>query len=137
MTTLVDTNVLIDVAVRDRTWLDWSRRWIAACGGLGELAINQIIYAEFSYRYTDPIEVERLLPETDFRRSDLPWESAFAAARAYSLYRNAGGLRGRMLPDFLIGAHAAFLGYSILTRDPSGYRRYFPDLDIIAPDTHP
>ncbi len=28
-------------------------------------------------------------------------------------------------------------GYAILTRDPRGYRQYFPALEIIAPDSHP
>ena len=52
-------------------------------------------------------------------------------------YRRSGGLRERVLPDFLIGAHAAVKSYRILTRDAARYRTYFPDVDIIAPDTHP
>ena len=63
--------------------------------------------------------------------------NAFLAGRAFNLYRQRGGSKERTLPDFFIGAHAAVRGYTVLTRDPAGYRTYFPDLDIIAPDTHP
>jgi hypothetical protein len=42
-------------------------------------------------------------------------------------------VRTRTLPDFLIGAHAAIAGMTLLTRDPRRYRTYFPKLKIIAP----
>jgi len=43
------------------------------------------------------------------------------------------GRASRCCPIFLIGAHAAIRGYSILTRDPAGYRAIFPGVDLIAP----
>lgn len=135
MAVLVDTNVLVDVAVRDRVWLEWSRRRLAE--GMGALIINPIIYAEFSLRYESPEEVEYLLPESDFHRENLPWTAAFAAGAAFRKYRRSGGGRDRVLPDFLIGAHAVVRGYSILTRDPKGYRSYFPTVELITPETHP
>jgi predicted nucleic acid-binding protein len=103
----------------------------------GALVINPVIYAEFSVRYGSPEEVEYLLPEDDFRRENLPWTAAFAAGAAFRKYRQTGGGRERVLPDFLIGAHAVVRGYSILTRDPKGYRSYFPTVELITPETHP
>jgi predicted nucleic acid-binding protein len=135
MAILVDTNVLVDVAVRDENWLEWSRRQLAAAEG--SLVINPVIYAEFSVRYESPDNVEALLPEMDFHRENLPWIAAFAAGAAFRKYRHSGGGRERVLPDFLIGAHAVVRGYSILTRDPKGYRTYFPTVDLITPETHP
>lgn len=137
MATLIDTNVLIDIAARDPVWLQWSRLKLERARKDGSVLVNQIIYSEFSIRYETLEEVERALPADEFRREGLPWHAAFAAAKAFALYRRRGGSREKVLPDFLIGAHAAIRGYSLLTRDPSGYRTYFPDLDIIAPDTHP
>jgi predicted nucleic acid-binding protein len=135
MAVLVDTNVLVDVAVRDQNWLAWSRKQMAAAEG--SLVINPVIYAEFSVRYSSPEEVDYLLPEGDFRRENLPWTAAFAAGAAFRKYRQSGGGRERVLPDFLIGAHAVVRGYSILTRDARGYRSYFPSVALITPETHP
>jgi predicted nucleic acid-binding protein len=39
----------------------------------------------------------------------------------------------RRFPDFYIGAHAAVSGFSLLTRDVSRYRSYFPTVRLIAP----
>ena len=137
MATLVDTNVLIDVAVRDPVWLKWSRTKLEIAQKQGSLVINQIIYAEFSMRYDTIDEVDDALPEDEYRREGLPFEAAFAASRAFSVYRRQGGPREKVMPEFLIGAHAAIRGYPILTRDTSGFRKYFPDVELIAPDTHP
>ncbi|TIX32501.1 MAG: DNA-binding protein, partial [Mesorhizobium sp.] len=39
--------------------------------------------------------------------------------------------------DFFIGAHAVVAGHRLLTRDAARYRSYFPDLDILSPETYP
>jgi len=135
--TLVDTNVLVDLAVRDPLWLEWSRTQLLMAMKGGSVVINQIVFSEFSYRYEDIDVVEALLPRNQFIRENLPWTAAFAAAYAFRRYRSGGGKTERVLPDFLIGAHAAIRGYRLLTRDPSGYRTYFPGVDLIAPDSHP
>ena len=45
-----------------------------------------------------------------------------------------GGERRSPLPDFYIGAHAAVLGYRLLTRDEKRYRTSFPTLRLICPE---
>jgi predicted nucleic acid-binding protein len=137
MAVLVDTNVLVDLAVRDPVWLGWSRSQLVRLAGREPLVINPVIYAEFSVRYERIDEVDQLLPDDEFLRESLPWAAAFAAGAAFRVYRSGGGARDRVLPDFLIGAHAAIRGYSILTRDPKGYRAYFPGVPLISPETHP
>jgi predicted nucleic acid-binding protein len=135
MAVLVDTNVLVDIAVRDPQWLSWSRRQLEEARG--RLLINPIIYAEFSVRYARQDQVDAVLPETEFIRENLPWSAAFAAGAAFRKYRDSGGTRERVLPDFLIGAHAVISGHHILTRDAKGYRSFFPTVPLITPDTHP
>jgi len=136
MPVLVDTNVLIDIAYRDPRWQAWSERQITQQFDEG-LVINPVIFAEFSYRYDDLDEVDAVLDPGEFMREHLPWEAAFAAGRAFRVYRERGGARETVLPDFLIGAHAMVRDYAILTRDPDGYRTYFPTVQLISPDTHP
>jgi hypothetical protein len=133
VTILVDSNVLIDVAVADRDWGDWSRRALDRAAAAEILVVNPIVYAELSVAYQRIEEVEEALPSSAFRREQLPYEAAFLAGKAFIRYRRNGGLRRSPLPDFFIGAHALVAGHRLLTRDAGRYRRYFPRLDLIAP----
>ena len=81
MATLVDTNVLIDIAGRDPVWLKWSRSQLEKARRRGSVVINQVIFAEFSIRYETLEQVESVLPEDEFRRESLPFEAAFAAGK--------------------------------------------------------
>lgn len=136
MAALVDSNVLIDIAFRDPVWADWSKAAIVATSMSHELIINQIIFAELSYRYESYQEVDSLLPVREFRREDVPYMAAYAASKAFLVYRKSGGRKERPLPDFFIGAHAAVCGYHIITRDTAGYRTYFPMVELVTPETH-
>jgi predicted nucleic acid-binding protein len=133
MTTLVDTNVLLDVLDEDPDWMDWSASMLARASEAGLVVINPIVYAETSVAF-DTIEgLDEALPPSYFVRETLPWEAAFLAGKAYAAYRRRGGTRRSPLPDFYNGAHAAVRGYTLLTRDPRRYREYFPKLRILAP----
>lgn len=131
--TLVDSNVLIDLFDERSEWRDWADAMLTRAASRGRLVINPIIYAEVSVGFATVEEVEDLLPPAYVQREALPWEAAFLAGRAFVLYRRRGGPRSTPLPDFYIGAHAAVAGHSLLTRDPARYRFYFPKLRVIAP----
>ena len=130
---LVDSNVLLDVIAGDPRWAPWSSTALAAIADESLLVINPLICAEVSIRYDSIEAVDNVLPPNLFRREDVPYEAAFLAGKAYIRYRERGGKRRPLLPDFLIGAHAAVAGYRMLTRDSRRYRTYFPKLDLIAP----
>ena len=46
---------------------------------------------------------------------------------------DGGGTRGAILPDFLIGAHAAVTARPLLTRDPRRVATHIPGTTLIAP----
>jgi hypothetical protein len=97
------------------------------------LLINPIIYAEISIGFTQREELDATLPQSFFQREPLPYEAAFLAGKAFLAYRQRGGERRSPLPDFYIGAHAMVARHTLLTRDATRYRTYFPEMTLIAP----
>ena len=132
-TTLVDSNVLLDVITEDDEWVDWSASALSRAADISMLAINPIVYAEVAARFARIEDLEEAVPPDYYRRLALPWEAAFLAGQCFVKYRRRGGSRRSPMPDFYIGAHAAIQGLTLLTRDPRRYRAYFPAVRIIAP----
>ena len=134
MSTLVDSDVLIDVLGPPGPWTTWSASALRDAQDEDVLILNPIVYGELSVGF-DAIEaLDDALPRDLIRREDIPYAAAFLAGRCFLDYRRRGGSRTGILPDFYIGAHAAVSGYRLLTRDAARYRTYFPRLEIIAPD---
>ncbi len=135
--TLIDTNVLLDIVEMRQDWEEWSSRRVFEARLGGKVILNPIVYAEASIPYESATEFDAIIDDAGFVKEDLPWPAAFLAAKAHRQYRGRGGIRAQTLPDFFIAAHAAVKGFRLVTRDAARFRIYFPNLDIIAPDTHP
>lgn len=133
MEILVDSNVLLDILTEDGRWFDWSAGKLEEYAEGHLLAINTVIYAEVSIGFDRIEDVEEALPPAVLHRRAIPWEAAFLAGKCFLQYRRRGGGKRSPLPDFFIGAHAVIGGMTLLTRDASRYRSYFPKLTIIAP----
>jgi hypothetical protein len=132
VTTLVDSSVLLDV-LAPSPWRQWSEQSLATAADDGEVAINQVIYAEIAVGFRTRERLERALQRAGITRLSLPWASAWLVAEAFARYRRAGGPRPLPLPDFFIGAHAQAAGLALLTRDPARVKTYFPAVTLIAP----
>jgi len=130
---LVDSNIILDIWYRDPVWERWSRTELLRLGTIEELAINPIIYAEVSTRFHTQHETDQALEALQLAILEIPLQAAFLAGKAYRSYRKSSGTRTNVLPDFFIGAHAAVLGYPLLTRDTRRYAAYFPTVRLIAP----
>lgn len=131
--TLVDSNVLIDVLGQDPHWSPWSDEALIEAVRDGAAFVNQIVYAEVSIGFPTAQECDSALESHGIERIPLPWPAAFLAGRAFMEYRRRGGTRMSLLPDFLIGAHAAVGGLRVITRDPARIRSYFPGVELITP----
>jgi predicted nucleic acid-binding protein len=132
VTTLVDSSVLLDI-VAPSEWRPWSEQQLAAAADAGDVAINQVIYAEIAVGFANRERLERALQGAGLVRTGLPWAAAWLVAQAFREYRKRGGSRATPLPDFFIGAHAAAAGLTLLTRDPQRVSTYFPEVTLIAP----
>jgi predicted nucleic acid-binding protein len=135
--TLVDTNVLLDVASADPLWLQWSIQQLDERAALGPVIINDVVYAEMSAQMDTEAELLQTLRELHIVLERMPTRALFLAGKIYRRYRSFGGIRTGVIPDFFIGAHARVLGFPILTRDVRRYRTYFPDVALITPRMRP
>jgi predicted nucleic acid-binding protein len=130
---LIDANVLIDLAMDDPIWADWSQEQLDLAADDDALAINDVVYAELSVRYDDMADLDAMLTQFQIDLAPTPREALFLAGKAYRRYRALGGIRTGVLPDFFIGAHALAGGIPLITRDAARYRTYFPGIRLIAP----
>lgn len=131
---LVDSNVLLDILTEDRTFFEWSSGALARSAEQGPLVVNPLIYAEVSIGFHRIEDLDEALDPAVFQRRPLPWEAAFLAGKCFLRYRRRGGVRSSTLPDFYIGAHALIEELTLVTRDATRYRTYFPRLALVAPD---
>ena len=130
---LVDSNVLIDVISHDPIWCDWSLAQLRSAEAQDKLTINPLIYAKIAVAYESAAEVDSFLKPTGIAVSPVSNQTAFLASRAFMHYRRTRGIKTGVLPDFFIGAQAEAENWTLLTRDATRYRRYFPGVILICP----
>ncbi|WP_375288459.1 type II toxin-antitoxin system VapC family toxin [Sphingomonas sp.] len=132
-----DTNVILDVLQDDPVWEPWSSDRLAEARGEGDIVINAITVAELSRDYADVSMLTMALGLLELTIEPIELEAAFLAGHRFAAAarQRPDGERRRPLPDFFIGAHAVTLGVPLLTRDTQLYRRHFPDLTLIIPET--
>ena len=124
---------MVDILTNDPVWLRWSIEQLDRCRNSGSLYINGIAYAEIAVRIETEADLQAALADLGIRLERTPISALFMAGQAFRRYRLAGGPRTAIFPDFLIGAHAQIARWPILTRDVRRYRRYFPNVELIAP----
>lgn len=131
---LVDSNVLLDLILKQGPWYEWSRQQFRDLANRHTIIINPIIYAELSVGFDRIEDLDDLLSGSMIEREDLPWDAAFLAGKCFLQYRKRGGAKTAPLPDFYIGAHATIHDYMLLSRDKGRYTSYFPKINLISPE---
>ena len=128
----VDSSVLIDI-------LNGDARAAASGDALrtaleaGPVAICDVVLAEVCSALMEPDEVQAAIESLGIQY--LPTKQA-AAARAGEMqkrYRDRAGTHPRVLPDFLVGAHALLQCDALITHDHAFARDYFKGLKVIVP----
>ena len=137
MRTALDTNILS---------LVWSGGPLAAtiaahlseARGQGALVVCAPVFVELSAIPTGNAQrVEKLLDEmniaVDFDLGEDVWRFTATSFAAYAIRRrrSEGGSPKRLLPDFVIAAHALLKADRLMTRDTSRYAQDFPSLRLI------
>ncbi len=131
--TVVDSSVLLDVFTENEVWLGWSQAQLTEAAARGGIVINAVVIAEIAPSFRRIETLRSALPSM-LIVEELPVAAAFLAGHAHASYRRAGGTRAAVLPDFLIGAHAAVTGRPLLTREPRRVAAHIPGARLICPD---
>lgn len=133
MITAIDTNVLLDVFTADAAHGSASRAALATCLDEGLVMACDVVWAELAAAFPDVEEAGAALLRAGVTFTPMNAQAASLAGAMWRKHRGAGGTRGRIVADFLIGAHAATAADRLLTRDRGFYRRYFDGLEVLDP----
>ena len=133
MITAIDSNVLIDILTADDEDGDRSAEAVRRALAEGSIIACDVVVAEVASWFPTADIGRDTLRTLEVGFDPISEEAAVAAGRAWRTYRDRGGTRARMIPDFLIGAHALAHADRLLTRDRGVYRTYFTDLALLDP----
>jgi predicted nucleic acid-binding protein len=133
MITAIDTNVLLDILVPNQKFCEGAIQAVENSASSGSLVICDLVYAELCMHFAARHECDDFLESNEIRVQSFSREAGFLASRAWRTYRQQGGQRTRILPDFMIGAHAQTQATRLLSRDRGFYRKLFPSLTVVDP----
>jgi hypothetical protein len=133
MITAVDTSVLLDVFGADPKFGPSSKAALRSCLTGGRLVACEVVWAELAGFFPPGTGLQEAMDRLGVDYQAIAVEAALVAGGVWSAYRRRGGKRERMIPDFLIGAHAATVADRLLTRDRGFYRSFFAGLAILDP----
>lgn len=132
MPTAVDSSVLLDVLLADPQHAKSSEAALREWMTQGGLIVSEVVVAEIT-----PVLPSATMREflSDWQIKFIPssFESAALAGEMFRVYLERGGKRGRVVPDFLIAAHAQLHADGLLARDRGYYRDYFQKLNLHDP----
>lgn len=129
MLTAVDTCVILDVLTNDPRHADASVAALQQARREGALILGETVLAE----------IVPAIPKGALHEFMADWQLAFQpstqqvaelAGEKLRTYLTRGGKAGRVVADFLVGAHAEIHARRLLTRDRGYYRDYFKRLKI-------
>ncbi len=134
MITAIDANILVDILGSPNPFTEKSIHTLDIAHVSGSVVIAPEALAELSLYFDSSQQMKELLEEMEINLVPHTFESIHLAGQAWMNYRRRSSKpKDRLLPDFLIGAHASTFADTLITRDQGYFRTYFPKLKIITP----
>ncbi len=129
----VDSNVLIDLLIGDKTFAEASEACIGEALAHEDVVVCEAVVAEVQAMLDTPANLMDMLSPLGIRYEPLSEAAAMRAGHMNKRFRARGGRRERVVADFLVGAHAMLQCNGLITRDAGFFRDYFKGLKVIAP----
>ena len=133
MITAIDTSVLLDIFGADLKFGLPSKQALRSCFSEGGLVACEVVWTEVVSSFPSADVGLEAMNHLGIEFSPINLQTALAASRTWKIYRSRRGQRGRVVADFLIGAHASHQADRLLTRDRGFYRTYFHRLKVLDP----
>jgi len=131
MISALDSSVILDVLTANPHFVDTSEALLRRAMTEGKLVIGECALAEIAPAFKDEKTLEGFLADWQIEFVPSSRDSAILAGRNFARYLSRGGRKGRIVADFLIGAHALLHADRLLARDRGYLRDYFSRLKIL------
>jgi len=128
----VDSSVLFAIFEDEAGGADWLD-YLLGLQQTAQLIACDIVWAEIAPLFSDVESLREAMAAVDVSFSTTDEVAAFTAGEHFARYRKAGGPRRRMIPDFLIAAHAFRNAAGLATADQGYMRGHFPELKLFKP----
>lgn len=132
MKTAVDSSVLHAIFHGEADGHAWLELLIQARHE-GRLVICDVVYAEIAPAFGARDELEATLRKLGVSFEAMLPSTAWQAGALFRRYREDGGPREHLIPDFLVGAHAQCQADRLAAADRGYLRRYFASLPLLRP----
>ena len=132
MISAVDSSVLLDVLCDDPRYGDKSSDLLRRAMSEGGLIVCECVVAEIRPALEEP-DLRQFMRDWNIAFVPSTIDSALLAGARFAAYLKRRGDSRRVLPDFLIGAHAELLADRLLARDRGYLRDYFKGLEVVSP----
>ena len=130
MRTAIDTSVLLAIRGKEPDYESWEAA-LRQAAEQGSLWICPVVFAEMSPGSNSPSQLLKQFEALAIGYDDISTAAAHLAGCIHWKYRQEGGPRTHLVPDFLIAAHAEVQCDRLAAIDRGYLRRYFPRLKLL------
>jgi predicted nucleic acid-binding protein len=131
MISALDSSVILDVLTNHSHFSEKSEALLRRAMAEGKLVICECVLAEIIPAFKDEKSLREFLADWQIEYIPSSLDCVIFAGVSFARYLSRGGRTGRIVADFLIGAHALYHADRLLARDRGFLRDHFSKLTVL------